>query len=107
HQSAPYVPLLLLVGETSVIFTAGGGGGEVIVPGEPVWSWATKAPLRPATLRVESTGRGALKLPSPAAVAQGKLVVEPPKPTPVRWAPSALKTLTASPPELRPMPEPL
>jgi hypothetical protein len=77
-----------------------------IVPGEPVWSWAKKAPLTPR-LSFEITGSGGVKLPNPAALSKEKLVVAVPNLTPVRWLPAALKTLTASPPLLRPTPEPL
>ena len=72
-----------------------------IAPGEPVAPPARNAPLRPATLSVEI---GPLR---PAALSNVKNVVEAPKLTPVTRLPAASNRLTASPPVLSPMPEPL
>ena len=90
-----------------MIFTAGGAGGEVIVPGEPISSWAVKAPLTPTALRVEIAGSGVVKLPSPAALSNETPVVDGAEADAGQVVAAASKTLTASPPALRPTPEPL
>jgi len=75
------------------------GGGETIVPGEPVSPPAVKAPLVPATLRVEIVCGGGGVLPRPAALSNVNPAVAAPKLTPVTRALLPSKMLTWSPPD--------
>src|SRR6201999_3263226 len=54
----------------------------VVRPGEPISSWAVKAPLTPTWLRVVSVGSGEPKLPRPAALSNETRFVELPNLTP-------------------------
>ncbi len=82
------------------------------VPGEPISAvspFAAKAPLAPEVLKAEKNGPGSVVLPRRALfskVANGAEAGAAPKVTPVMTLPAESKRLTASPPVLRPTPEP-
>src|SRR5262249_11139337 len=81
----------------------------LVLPGEPTSapSAAVNAPFTPATLKAAMDGKGGVRLPRPAALSNVNPVVDAPKLTPVRRLAAAAKSTTASPPVLRPTPEPL
>src|SRR5262245_38002893 len=101
------LPVSDAVGSIAVIVTTGVAGAP-IVPGDPIAvdaaSVIANAPLIPVALRVE-TG----PLLTPAALSKdfsGLVVVDTPNVTPARFVPPGSKRLTASPPVLRPTPDP-